>query len=230
MLNHRFVPYLIVVGIVAFISVCYIGYREYQKHVEFEAFMAKVQASLDTDTNPPEQTEANFQGKATGVPATAARQPIDISVPPIQVGVHSREVEAKAEPVDWSEVPPEVRAKLEKFDDAPMKLQRIQTPNGNVHFIELPAGIDYSEAEITVSEEMAKTPTFPPTGSFPEILSVRVSDIPEGDDVEEYIYKKRWALFLGVSVEEVGEQMERGHLPPRPHHHRADTRYRVPDR
>lgn len=33
---------------------------------------------------------------------------------------------------------------MEQLNNTSMKLQRIQTPNGKVHFIELPAGIDYS--------------------------------------------------------------------------------------
>ena len=217
MLNRRFTPYLVIAGLIALLSVCYVGYREYQKHTEFEVFMSKVQATLDNDANPPEQTETRSKGTDTGASVSTARHRIDASVPPIQVGIMSKENEETAfEPIDWSEVSPELRAKWEHFDPGPMTLQRIQTPNGNVHFIEMPAGIDYSEVDITVSEDMASQPTFPPTGSFPEVLSVRKSDIPEGEDVEEYIYKKRWALFLGVSVEEVGKQIERGHLPPRP--------------
>ena len=120
------------------------------------------------------------------------------------------------EPVDWSQIPPELQAKLKKLDDAPMELQRIQTPDGNVHFIELPAGIDYGQVEISMSEDIGERPIFPPTGSFDEIVSIRKADIPEGADVEAYLYKKRWALFLDVSVEEVGKMMERGHLPPQP--------------
>ena len=217
MFDHRFTPYLVVAGLIALISVCYIGYREYQKHTKFEAFMSKVQSPLDNDANPPEQMATLSQGTDTGAPVSTARHRIDASVPPIQVGIISKEDEETAfEPIDWSKVSPELRAKWEHFDPGPMILQRIQTPNGKVHFIELPAGIDYSEVDITVSEEMARQSTLPPTGSFDEIVSVKKSDIPEGEDVEEYIYKKRWALFLGVSVEEVGKQIERGHLPPRP--------------
>ena len=217
MLNRRFTPYLVIAGLIALLSVCYVGYREYQKHTEFEAFMSKVQATLDNDANPPEQTETRSKGTDTGASVSTARHRIDASVPPIQVGIMSKENEETAfEPIDWSEVSPELRAKWEHFDPGPMTLQRIQTPNGNVHFIELPAGIDYSEVDITVSEDMASTPTFPPTGSFDDVVSVKKPDIPEGEDVEAYLYKMRWASFLGVSVEEVGKQIERGHLPPRP--------------
>lgn len=216
MLNRPFVSYLVVAGLIVLLSVCYIGYREYQKQVEFEAFMSKVRTTVDKETHPPDKMESVSQGTNTGVSVASTRHRIDVSIPPIQVSVMSKEEEAEVKPIDWSEVPPETRAKLEKLGNAPMTLQRIQTPNGNVHFIELPAGINYNEVEITVSEEMASQPTFPPTGSFDEVVLVRKSEIPEGEDIEEYTYKKRWALFLGVSVEEVGKQIERGHLPPRP--------------
>ena len=82
MFNHRFVPYLIVVGIVVFLLVCYMGYREYQKHVEFEMFMTKVQATLDKDANSPEHTEANLQGTDTNSSATIyPPPPIDTIAP-----------------------------------------------------------------------------------------------------------------------------------------------------
>ena len=176
--------------------------------------VAKVQATVDNDMNPPKQTAVQPQRKE---PATTSRDRVDVSAPPIQVGVHSKQAAAEFEQVDWSKFSPKLRAKMKQLDNAPMKLQRIQTPNGKVHFIELPAGVDYNEVDITVSEDIAKTPTFPPTGLFDEIVSVQKSDIPEGEDVKSYLYKKRWASSLDVSVEEVGRMMERGHLPPRPH-------------
>lgn len=44
MFNHRFFPYVIGVCIVALISVSYVGYRAYQKHIELQAFMSNAQA------------------------------------------------------------------------------------------------------------------------------------------------------------------------------------------
>ena len=53
MLNRRFTPYLIALGIIAFFFVSYLGYRVYQKHVEFEEFISRAmtfQRSVDKDT------------------------------------------------------------------------------------------------------------------------------------------------------------------------------------
>ena len=50
MFNHRFFPYIITLGTIAFLSICFVGHKAYQKHVEFEDFMSKtkiLQGSLD---------------------------------------------------------------------------------------------------------------------------------------------------------------------------------------
>ena len=44
MLNYRFTPYLVVVDLIALLLVCYIGYREYQKHVAFERSISAAEA------------------------------------------------------------------------------------------------------------------------------------------------------------------------------------------
>ena len=44
MLNRRFTPYLVVVGLIALLLVCHIGYREYQKQVAFERFISGAEA------------------------------------------------------------------------------------------------------------------------------------------------------------------------------------------
>ena len=216
MVVRQLIPYLIVAGLILFISVCYFGYREYQKHIEFQSFISNVETTFDNHRNSAIQAAPRPQGIDPSPSASSVQYRIDVSNPPIQAGVISKAEEVEFELVDWSKIPPDLRAKWENFDPAPMTLQRIQTPNGKVHFIELPVDIDFSKVEIVVSEEMAKHSTLPPTGSFPDVISVDKADIPKGESVESYVYKKRWALFLGVSVEEVSKQVERGHLPPLP--------------
>ena len=44
MLKRRFLPYIVGFCIVAFLSVSYVGYRAYQNHVDFKAFMSNAQA------------------------------------------------------------------------------------------------------------------------------------------------------------------------------------------
>ncbi len=214
MVNHRFSPYLIVVGIVVLLSVCYMGYREYQKYVEFEMFMAKVQAALDKEANPPlvsertEQTEANPQGIDTSTSTTTyPPHPLDISAPPVKVAVISKEDMGKAKPVDMSELPPEVRAKLEaqreQLSGAPLKPLLIQAPNGNLRIIYMPAGREYKDGDIGLSEEWASGPTAFPPWEFDAPMSVRDSDIPEGETAESYLDKMRWASAFSISIEEV---------------------------
>lgn len=233
MFNHRSVPYLIVVGIVVFLTLCYMGYREYQKHVEFETFMAKVQATLDKDANPSEQLEANPQGIDTNAAAmpdpinflntyrrlSNTPHPIDSLGPPIKVGVISKEQEEKQEetavPVDWSKFPPETLAKLKQLDDSPMKPTRIQLPDGRIHVIYLPAAMEDIGGDILVSEELANSPALVPVWEFEKPMSVQDSEIPEGETAESYLEKMEWGSLLGVSIEEVEKMMENGHIPQR---------------
>ena len=216
MFNRRLIPYLIVVSLIVLLSVCYMGYRKYQKHVEFETFMTKVQASLDKDTNPPERTEANPQGIDTNSSVTTFRRqsntshPIDTLGPPVQVGVVSA---AEFRPIDESEMPPEILAKMKKVAASPMKPLRIQTPDGNIRIIYVPEGIEYKEGDIVLSKEMANSPAAPPLWAFEREESIRISDIPEGETGESYLEKMRWASLYGVSIEEVESMMERGHIP-----------------
>ena len=213
MFNHRLIHYLIVVGIFMFLSFCYIGYREYQKHVEFETFMTQVQATSDKDANPPEQMEANPQEVDTNSSATPSRRlsntlhPIDTLGPPVKVGVAS---ETESWPVDESEIPPEILAQLKN----PMKPLRVQTPDGNIRIIYVPEGREYKDGDIALSEEMANSPAAPPLWAFDRQISVQDSDIPTGETAESYLYKMRWASLYGVSIKEVEKMMERGHIQP----------------
>ena len=228
MFNRRLIPYFIVVGTAVLLSVCYMGYREYQKHVEFETFMAKVQATLDKDTNPPlvssrtEQTESNQ--KPSNIPppedfmATYQRLSnmpslIDALGKPVKVAVVSSD-EADEEPVEMAELPPEIRALLPD-PDAPMKLLRVQTPDGNIRVILVPAGIDYNAVDIALSEEIANSPAARLVGRLDRVGSVRDSEIPEGETAESYLNKMDWASRYGVSIEAVEKMMERGHIPQR---------------
>ena len=218
MFNYRFVPYLIVVGIVVFLSVCYMGYREYQKNVEFETFMTKVQATLDKDTNPPEHTEANPQGTDTNSSATTSWRLsniphlIDTLASPVKVTVVPDDQESV--PIDESEISPEILAQMPD-PDAPMIPLRIQTPDGNIRVISVPAGLDYNKVDIGVSESIANRPAFDPSWALTGPMKVRKSEIPEGETAESYLYKKRWALAFGVPIEEVERMMESGHIRPR---------------
>ena len=218
MFNYRFVPYLIVVGSVVFLSVCYMSYREYQKHVEFETFMTKVQATLDKDANPPKHTEANPQETDTSSSGTTDRmlldtpQTIDTLGPPVKVTVVPDDEESA--PIDESEIPPEILAQMPD-PDAPMIPLRIQTPDGNIHVISVPAGLDYNKVDIGVPESTANQPASDPSWAFTGPVRVRKSDIPEGETAESYLYKKRWALAFGVPIEEVERMMESGHIRPR---------------
>ncbi len=43
MFKRRFIPYIVGGCIIVLLSVSYVGYRVYQKHIKFQAFMSKAQ-------------------------------------------------------------------------------------------------------------------------------------------------------------------------------------------
>jgi hypothetical protein len=66
MLKRRFIPYIVGGCIVALIFLSYVGYREYQNHVEFQAFISEsegFQGAFDTDASRMNQNSEGHAGE-----------------------------------------------------------------------------------------------------------------------------------------------------------------------
>ena len=200
MLNRRFITCLIVVGIIVFLSVCYMGYRAYQKHVEFEEFMlttAEFERSSDKDTSTSERTEEEISIQSES--HTPNPQPV--------------KVRFKTQPL--LPRPPNSRITgIVRLTPENMVKRDIQTPDGEIHTIwvhqdaELREGMSLTQEFINSS----KRPPMPERKQEITEMVVRKADIPEGEDVETYANKLHIASEYGVSIEEAERMLARGQI------------------
>lgn len=71
MFKRRFITYIIGGSIVAFLSVSYVGYRAYQNHVEFQAFMSNAQAFNRSVKGQQEHSSHDHTHHGEGLPVTS---------------------------------------------------------------------------------------------------------------------------------------------------------------
>lgn len=177
MFNYRFVPYLVVVGLIALLLVCYIGYREYQKHVAFELSISAAEAfnrsieHTETDghahlfdthphggRNPAPSTTGDttnpyYKGKrGDEYVYMVAGTPIYTPEPFDQ---ETLELEA------WEitgEKTPYVEKHLKRLaENSPYKgqvVQRIVTPDGQLHNVLVPHDRQYEEGDAILRSEL----------------------------------------------------------------------------
>lgn len=93
MFDRRFIPYTVGIIIVALVSVSYVGYRAYQNHVAFKAFMSNAQAfnrsaELPHNHSSHDHTDHSAEEKVASHPDStgAKRQPNSSDKHPYQIG------------------------------------------------------------------------------------------------------------------------------------------------
>ena len=177
MLNYRFTPYFVVVGLIALLLVCYVGYREHQKHVAFERFISATQAfngSVEhTETDGHDHlTEVHTHRGGNPDPSTTA----DTTNPyykgkrgdeyvymvagtyiytPVPFDREDMELQA------W-EITGEKTPYVEKHlkwlaENSPYKgqvVQRIVTPDGQLHNVIVPHDRQYEEGDAILRSEL----------------------------------------------------------------------------
>lgn len=177
MFNPRFIPYLIAGFLVVFLLIGYMGYREYQKHVEFERFISAIQAFNRSAEHPETDrhlhlTEPHPHRGETLDPSTAA-DPTN----PYFVGKRGDEYVYKVgrghiytpEPFDredielqaWEitgEKTPYVEKHLKRLaENSPYRgqvVQRILTPDGQLHKVIVPHDTQYEEGDAILRSEL----------------------------------------------------------------------------
>ena len=177
MFNHRFVSYLVVVGVIVLVSVCYIGYTEYQKHVAFERFISATQVfnrsveHTETDGHV-HLTDTQPHGGGNPDPSTTAD-----TTNPYFVGKRGDEyvymaggkyiytpVPFDREDIElqaWEitgEKTPYVEKHLKRLaENSPYKgqvVQRIVTPDGQLHNVIVPHDRQYEEGDAILRSEL----------------------------------------------------------------------------
>ena len=217
---RRFDPYLIVAGILAFLAVSYVSYREYQSYVEIQELVSNAVAfrqSLDKEIQA-EGNSTDWQGARKGNHAESATSGFatsqmkhanphrgDASKKAVKVKILTPEVVAKYTGGD-----PHKAIIVSKGPPPPVEVGQTWTADDMVtQFIELPDG-KVVKALVVPGEEIREGDRV----SAEYIESVRdkrseieidgkVFEVPSDADRNLYMKKALWARILDTSVEEV---------------------------
>ena len=184
MLNRRFIPYLVLAGLVVLLSIGYISYRQYQKHIEFESFITGTQTLNDSFNDFIEHTDVSTPGYLTD-PQLHTDADRGSRVPggttdtanPYFVGKRGDEYVYKVgdghiytpEPFDREFIEmqaweitgvktPYVEKRLNELaENSPYKgqvVQRIVTPDGQLHNVIVPRDMQYEEGDAILHSEL----------------------------------------------------------------------------
>ena len=177
MLNRRFMSYIVGVCVAGLLFVCYISYREYEKHVAFERFISDTEAfsrSVEhpetdghthlTDTHPHggenpdlntavDTTNPYYKGKQGDEYAYMAGGKYVYSVVPLDreyLELYAWEI--------TGEKTPYVEKHLKRLaENSPYKgqvVQRIVTPDGQLHNVIVPHDRQYEEGDVILQSEL----------------------------------------------------------------------------
>ena len=180
MFNRRFMPYIVGGCVAGLLFVCYIGYREYQRHVAFERFISDMQ----TFRRSVEHTDKDGHGHLTEAHIHAVENP-DSSIAanstnPYFIGKQGDEYVYKVGVGDYGyiytpvpfdredielqaweitgEKTPYVEKRLKWLaENSPYKgqvVQRIVTPDGQLHNVIVPQDMQYEEGDAILRSEL----------------------------------------------------------------------------
>ena len=245
MLNRRFIFYLVLAGLVVLLSIGYISYRQYQKHIEFESFITGTQTFNDsvehTDvstpgylTDPQLHTDADRGSRVPGGTTDTAN--------PYFIGKQGDEYVYKVgdghiytpEPFDrefiemqaWEitgEKTPYVEKRLNELaDNLPYKgqvVQRIVTPDGQLHNVIVPHDRQYEEGDAILRSEL-NPPILEAFNQQPSgEVAIGGEPIPDeyyaiDDPYEQHKFMKKVMLSkrFGVSIAKIDAKIAAGEL------------------
>ena len=244
MFNRRFFPYIVVMGIVVLLVVSYFGFKVYQNHVEFKTFMSNAQAfnrsvahdethehtyRSDEHTHGAENhlhlpfSEAELS--SPDLSTTAPQRPFVRNMP-LAAKLSGREIAAALfEWVDTGEKSDLMEAYIKKLQaNNPYHgkvIQRVVTPDGQIHTVLVPEGYEYQEGDAILKSEVDPSTAVISFGGEPMhliVAGVRY-DVPEEYysikdpyEREEYFNKFTWSIENGVSMDEVELKVAQGEL------------------
>ncbi len=237
MFNHRFVPYIVGLCIVALLLVSYVGYRAYQKHVEFKAFTSNAQSfnrsAEELDDHHGHAHPHHGEGQK-GVVATGSdldrRAPSGDYVYEINGVTHYTKKPLSPEQIEiraWV-ITGEMTHAVEKHLEGLAILfrdnirQRVVTPDGTVHEVLVPREAAYQEGDAISRKELL--PSFltedeePLTGAALIIGEVEHPLPNEYYTIKDraarnvYFNKFAWSIENSVPMAEVEEKVISGEL------------------
>ncbi len=184
MLKSRFIPYIVGGCIVAFLSVSYVGYRTYQNHVEFKAFMSNAHAfnrsiegghvhSSNDHTHGGEGLPVPLNSNQTGEAGQAGsghehghhltpsgEYVYEINGIPLYSDTPmSQEEIAVMEWVETGKMTPAVEeqfrfTEMMREQDRLNVIQRVVTPDGKLHQVIVPRDAQYAEGDAISRSEL----------------------------------------------------------------------------
>jgi hypothetical protein len=242
MLKRRFILYIVGAGVVAFLSLSYVGYRAYQKQVEFEAFMSNAQAfnrsinghyvhsskdhthgsgdspavleaSEHKHTHHPYPADGKYVYEVAGVPIYA-------DSPMSQEDLEMEEWLITGKMTPAAEEYLKNRPKESRFDGH--VIQRVVGPDGNLYKIIVPSQYQYEEGNAVLRSELDVPEKLKPSSShITSTIGINGVEynLPEEyyiieDRYERELYKRKFitAKELGGSMAEVEKQIAAGNL------------------
>lgn len=245
MLNRRFILSLVLAGLVVLLSIGYISYRQYQKHIEFESFITGTQTFNDsvehTDvstpgylTDPQLHTDADRGSRVPGGTTDTAN--------PYFVGKQGDEYVYKVGdghiytpvPFDREDIEmdaweitgiktPYVEKRLNELaENSPYKgqvVQRIVTPDGQLHKVIVPEDMQYREGDAILRSELdpsiLEAFNHQPSGEV-EIAGEPIPDeyyaIDDPYEQHKFIKKVMLSKRFGVSIAKIDAKIAAGEL------------------
>ena len=243
MLKHRFMPYIVGVCVAGLLFICYIGYREYQKHVALERFISDTQAFSRSIEHTHKDghdhlTEAHTHESENPDPSTAAE-----TTNPYYKGKKGDEYAYMAGgkyvysvvPLDreylelyaWEitgEKTPYVEKHLKRLaENSPYKgqvVQRIVTPDGQLHNVIVPHDRQYEEGDAILRSEL-DPPILEALEQNQHPARVEIAGEPIPDEYyaikdpyerQEFIKKVVFSKQLKISMAELEAKIAKGEM------------------
>ena len=246
MLKHRFIPCIVGGCIVALISLSYVGYRAYQKRVELQAFVSDAQAfnrsageghvhSSKDHTHHGKRLPVGLNTKQIGESGHEHDHHLTPSgeyVYEINGVPHYSNVplsQEHLELIEWRETGKttlHVERYLKSLAENPTHryqvVQRVVTPDGQIHQVVVPREYQYEEGDAILRSELDPLILAMSEGRNWEIL-IEVNGVEYSMPEEFYIIEDRYerelyqrkfttAKELGISMVEVEKQIAADNL------------------
>ena len=194
MLNHRFTPYIVVVGLMLLLVAYFMGYQQYQKEVTFERFISDAEA-FNRSVVDEDRSEFVENVLSTDRQTGSGHLPAHILVESFSkdnIGQKPVKSGQLIETIPLSQ------------DD--MVMQQVRTPDGEIHEVEVLRGWEYQDDNVISRSEL--NPYEPVSLGI-----IGVVEVPPGVDPYEYSEqadKIFQARTLGISVEELEQRIAAG--------------------
>ena len=214
MLKRRFVLYIIVCFIVALIPISYVGYKAYQKHVEFNAFMSNALVLNRSIEEPVDHSSHDHAHEKVDSPSVVevpnGEYVYDINgMPVFSKEILGQDVLDKAAWMLHGTMSASVEQQIKNLPDlSGYVAQRVVTPDGQVRSVLVPEEHQYKEGDAIHESEIMPVPAFIEAKLIEPPKKVIIWQDVEYPYPDEY-YKIEDRFERELYIEKFGESLER---------------------